>query len=132
MFPSKTKMCHRTGFEKSCFELCASQACQDRWVHIQGTNAQTGEPIDKWGCVDDHVVTLQLDQTRKLYGLQAAIESMRNEVTKLQVEQIARQERQHREALALPEMIAQGRLPGPAPEPGITLLSHAPEGGETH
>ncbi len=123
MFPPKEKMCHRTGFEKSCFELCASKACQDRWVHVQGTNAQTGGPIDTWGCVDDQIVTLELDQTRKLHGLQAAIESLRNETAKLLVEQIARQERQHREALNLPGILNGSYQLNAPPEPGITLLS---------
>lgn len=123
MFPPEKKMCHLTGFTKSCRDLCMSQACQDRWVHITGTNAQTGEAYDKWGCVDDQTVTLELDQTRKLHGLQAAIESLRNETVKILVEQIARQERQHREALNLPGILNGTYQITQAPEPGITLLS---------
>jgi hypothetical protein len=124
MFPPKTKMCHRTGFQKSCFELCASEACQDRWVHVTGDNAQTGEPIDKWGCVDDQAVMLQLDQTRRVHGVWHAIDKMRNEVVKLQVEQIARQERQHREALSFAPQALAPELPA-----GISLqaLEHAAE-----
>ena len=128
MFPPKTKMCHRTGFAKSCFELCASEACQGRWVHLTGTNAQTGEPLDVWGCIDDHAINLHLDQTRKLHGLQASMDSMRNEITKLQLEQIARQERQHREALSFVPQALAPELPA-----GISLqaLTHAePPDGE--
>lgn len=121
-FPPRTKMCHLTGFTQSCFELCASEACQGRWVHVTGDDAQTGAPVDVWGCVDDLKVTLQLDQTRRLNGLHKAVTDMRNEVTRLQVEQIARSERQHREALApLDEMRGTMRLA--PPEPGISLLS---------
>lgn len=129
MFPPKEKMCHLTGFKKSCFELCASKACSDRWVHVTGTNAQTGEPIDRWGCVDDQAVTLQLDQTRKLHALLATLQDTRNDIVKLQVEQIARSERQHREALApLDEMRSLTRLP--PPEPGISLALLSDESGE--
>ena len=129
MFPSEKKMCHLTGFTKSCLELCVSKACQDRWVHITGENPQTGEPIDKWGCVDDQAVTLHLDQTRRLHMLAATLQDTRNDIVKLQLEQIARSERQHREALApLDEMRGMTRLT--PPEPGITLLSHTPSSEE--
>lgn len=124
MFPPKEKMCHLTGFTKSCLELCSTKACQDRWVHVQGVNAQTGEALDMWGCVDDQAVTLQLDQTRKLHALLATLQETRNDITKLQVEQIARQERQHREALApLDEMRGMTRLAPPEPGVSIALLS---------
>lgn len=129
MFPPEKKMCHLTGFTKSCFELCATKACQDRWVHVQGTNAQTGETLDLWGCVDDQIVNLQLDQTRKLHALLATLQDTRNDITKLQVEQIARAERQHREALApLDEMRGMTRLA--PPEPGITLTLEDKSPGE--
>lgn len=129
MFPPKEKLCHLTGFTKSCFELCAEKACQDRWVHVQGTHAQTGEPIDKWGCVDDQIVTLQLDQTRKLHALLATLQDTRNDITKLQVEQIARQERQHREALA-PLDAMQGITRIAPPDPGVSIALLSDQSGE--
>jgi hypothetical protein len=60
---------------------------------------QTGEELNRFGCVDDHTITLQLDQTRRITGIQAAVESMRNELCKLQAEAMFREEQRHAENL---------------------------------
>jgi len=52
MLPDDKRMCHHTGFERSCCDLVGSKKCQ-RWAHIQGTHPQTGQPLDHYGCIDD-------------------------------------------------------------------------------
>lgn len=99
MFPDAKKMCHRTGFEKSCAELVASGKCQDRWVHINGQNKNTGEDINRFGCVDDHAYLLQIGMEHRLVGIQSAVETRGDNIVKAQMATMHNQERQHREAL---------------------------------
>lgn len=100
-FPDKKKMCHRTGFEKSCRDLLDDGTCQGRWVNVQGRNPQTDEIINKWGCVDDQAVLIQLSMEARLVGVQAAIESRGNDTIKMLSEGILRSERNYREMMAL-------------------------------
>lgn len=79
LYPDKESMCHRTGFEKSCRELVSSGACK-RWRIVEGEHPQTKAVLRKWDCIDNHLLVLQLDQTKKLLEMGAAIESFRNEV----------------------------------------------------
>lgn len=79
MMPPKERMCHLTGFTKSCRELVTSEACC-RWSNIVGTNPQTGATVDKWACIDDHVPFLLLEIGKLTLQAGAATESFRNEV----------------------------------------------------
>lgn len=81
MMPSKDRMCHCTGFARSCRELVTSEAC-GRWSKIEGTHPQTGAPLDQWGCDDDHEKLLLMNIARHVVGTQAATESFRNVVVK--------------------------------------------------
>lgn len=101
MIPPANKYCHRTGFRSKCQRLVTKGHCQGRWTHIMGIHPQTGQDVDAWGCADDHVALLGEEHTRRLLGLQHAVESMRNELVKLQVEAMSRQAQQHREAMSL-------------------------------
>lgn len=79
--PDKSTKCHRCNFEKSCRELVLDGACQ-RWSKISGSNPQTGEPMDKWACVDDltHILLLEIgNQTSKV---SVEVNALRNEVAK--------------------------------------------------
>ena len=98
-YPDKAKMCHRTGFEKSCRDLLDARICQDRWVNIIGRNPQTDESINRWGCVDDQAMLIQMSIEHRLVGIQAAVESRGNDTIKMLAEGIMRQERQHNDAM---------------------------------
>ena len=66
--PNEKRKCHRCSFEKSCRELVLSGACE-QWAKISGSNPQTGEPMDRWACVDDlqHILLLEIaNQTSKV------------------------------------------------------------------
>jgi hypothetical protein len=119
MFPDERKMCHRTGFSCSCLELVSTKKCQDRWVNIQGRNTNTGEDVNKFGCVDDHAYMLQLAVESRLIGIQAAVESRGNETIKMLGESILRQDHQHREAIGLAG--AESRLAPPTPQKLIAV-----------
>lgn len=115
-FPPKGKMCHKTGFEKECRVCVMDHGCE-MWKQVQGKNPITGEEISRWGCLEAMQDLFFVDMIRKQNGMQAAIESMRNELVKLSVEAMARQERQHREALtSIP-----GNYRHTIAEPGISL-----------
>lgn len=93
--PDKGRKCHRCNFEKSCRDLVFNGDCQ-RWSKISGSNPQTGEPMDKWGCIDDmhHILLLEIgNQTSKV---SVEINSLRNEMKK-----------SHDESLSLGSMAVQ-------------------------
>lgn len=108
-FPDKAKMCHRTGFAKSCRDLLDEKTCQGRWVHIQGQNMNgKGEPtpIDGYGCVDDVQYLLQQSFEYRLVGIQAAVEGRGDatqaallQLTSLTANVAALTQQQHDEAL---------------------------------
>lgn len=77
--PDENIKCRYTNFKKKCRDLC--QNCP-AWIHIQGTNPQTGVPEDYWNCADALVPILLMDNTQKQIETGAAIESFRNEVVK--------------------------------------------------
>jgi hypothetical protein len=119
MFPDEKKMCHRTGFTCSCLELVSTKKCQDRWVNLIGQNKNTGEEVNKFGCVDDHAYLLQMGMEARLIGIQAAVESRGNDTIKMLGEGILRQDHQHREAIGLSG--AESRLAPPEPRKLIAV-----------
>lgn len=61
--------------QKECLGLgCA-------WfTQIRGTNPQTGEPVDEWGCAVAWIPTLILETAQQSRQTGAAVESFRNEM----------------------------------------------------
>ena len=79
-FPPKDRMCHRTSFTKSCGDLVKSEACQKRWVLVQGSDPQTKTPVNEWGCIDDWAHILQLALIDQMRMAAAETEKLRNEL----------------------------------------------------
>ncbi len=77
--PPKERGCHRTGFEKNCRDLVVSGRCE-RWMTINGTNANTGEPVNGSKCIDDWIPYLMIENSAQQRQTGAAVESFRNEV----------------------------------------------------
>lgn len=75
--PPEKKCCLHTGFTKKCRALVVKGACE-RWIHIQGQDAQTGEQINKGTCIDDVGPFLSLENTKVNRQTGAAVESLRN------------------------------------------------------
>ena len=65
--------------KKACIEAdCAF------WTHILGTHPQSGMPVDQWGCAVTWLPLLLVENARHARGVQAAVESTRNEITSRQ------------------------------------------------
>jgi hypothetical protein len=84
MLPDKKVMCPYTGFQKSCWEGVAEHSCP-KWIHILGSDPNTGQQVDKYGCNDSfqHILMIENSQMQRQTG--AAVESFRNEMVKASV-----------------------------------------------
>lgn len=68
-------------FQKDVSKVC--HKCH-HFVKLQGTNKNTGEQVDEWMCADVAQVILQAENAQMSREAGAAVESMRNEMVKLQ------------------------------------------------
>tara|TARA_R100000231_G_C5277882_1_gene150713 strand:+ start:350 stop:658 length:309 start_codon:yes stop_codon:yes gene_type:complete len=59
-------------------ESCRQLECM-WYTQISGTNPQTGEPVNEYGCAVAWIPFLQVDNTKHVNEAGAAIESFRNE-----------------------------------------------------
>lgn len=82
MLPDAKVMCPATGFTKSCRAINAEFDCP-KFVRLAGANPQTGETLDKFGCVDSFLPLLMLENSQQQRQTAAAVESFRNEMVKL-------------------------------------------------
>ncbi|MCO4881568.1 hypothetical protein VOI32_14050 [Paraburkholderia caribensis] len=73
----KTKTC--PFLKKPCIEHECTM-----WTHIQGKHPQTGAIQDVWDCSVKWTPVLMVDHVHGLRGIQAAMESARNEITQRQ------------------------------------------------
>lgn len=81
MLPDEKVMCHHTSFDKPCREMVVNGRCR-KWVQIQGSNPNTGEPVNKWDCVDAWLPFLLIENSQMQRQTGASIDSFRNEVVK--------------------------------------------------
>ncbi len=83
MLPDQKVKCPATGFARSCREIVAECDCP-KFVSIKGQNPQTGEVVDRWGCVDSFLPLLLIENAQQSRQTGAAIESLRNVVSNAQ------------------------------------------------
>lgn len=81
MLPDKSVKCPHTGFTKSCLSIVSKCTCP-KWVKITGTNPNTGEYVDKFGCIDSFLHMLLIENSQQQRQTGAAVESFRNEMVK--------------------------------------------------
>jgi hypothetical protein len=63
------------------FKPCRQLECA--WfMQIRGTNPNTGEPVDEWGCSMAWMPMLMIENSQQQRGTSAAVESFRNEMVK--------------------------------------------------
>lgn len=93
LLPDPKIKCHRTGFRKSCRDIVARGQCQ-LWIGLQGTDPNTGAPIDKFACADSWLPMLMVENSQQQRQTAAAVESFRNEVVS-----------QNSELLSLPQRL---------------------------
>ena len=79
--PNDKRCCHHTGFTKKCKSLVTSGKCE-RWVHIIGMDKNSGEQINRYGCVDDWTPSLMIENSLEARQTAAAVESFRNEMVR--------------------------------------------------
>lgn len=82
MLPDKSVMCPYTGFAKSCFEGVTSHSCP-KWVHLTGTDPNTGKQYDNFGCADTFIPVLLVEVASQSRQTGAAVESFRNEMVRV-------------------------------------------------
>jgi len=77
------KFCPLTG------DPCAEHQCE-WYTHILGTNPQTGEQMDKFGCTVAFLPMLLIENSQQQRQTGAAVESFRNEMVHSNMQAISR------------------------------------------
>jgi len=62
-------------------EDCKGLGCTF-FTQIRGTNPNTGEPVDEWGCAINWIPFLLIENSQMQRQTGAAVESFRNEVAR--------------------------------------------------
>lgn len=75
--------CPYTGNKVLCSK---NNDCCPKWVYIQGKHPQTGENIDEWMCQDSWSPFLIIENSKFVNEIGAAIESLRNEIVRIESE----------------------------------------------
>jgi hypothetical protein len=78
MLPPETIMCHRTGFQISCFEGVTKHKCR-LWCHVQGKDAMD-QDVDVYGCADEIELKFIHEISRQLRCVAASSDKVANEV----------------------------------------------------
>lgn len=81
MLPDPKVKCPATGFARSCREIISECDCP-KFVSIKMQHPQTGEHVDKHGCVDAFLPLLLIEGAQMSRQAGAAVESLRNEIVK--------------------------------------------------
>lgn len=64
-------------------KACIENRCRF-WIHVTGKHPQSGASLDHFDCAVAWLPVLLVDNARHTVGVQAAVESMRNEVIQRQ------------------------------------------------
>lgn len=59
------------------------------WTHLRGTNPNSGQPVDEWGCAIAWLPMLLVENAQQARQAGAAIETFRNGVIEHVVETVA-------------------------------------------
>ena len=80
MLPDERIMCHRTGFQVSCFDGVTKHRCR-LWCHVSGTDAM-GKDIDVYGCADELSIKLLHEVAKEVRQAAASTDKVATEVKK--------------------------------------------------
>jgi len=97
--PNEKVMCHHTGFKQNCRELVCSGKC-NRWIQIQGYDANTGVQINESNCIDNWTPRLLVENSRQTRSNAAAIENLTTEVDRAHQEDMVMRSKEVLDALA--------------------------------
>lgn len=81
MLPNEKVMCHRTAFEKSCFDMVTRCKCQ-LWIGVHGVNPNTGVEIDRYECGDKTASMQRMEIASLIDQVAGSLQSERNEIIK--------------------------------------------------
>lgn len=95
MLPDPKIKCPATGFARSCREIIAECDCP-KFVRITGHEPNTGQQVDRAGCVDGFLPMLLIENSQQQRQTAAAVESFRNEMVKLNLAALAQGASTHR------------------------------------
>ena len=79
--PDKNLRCPATAFAQSCREIIVEHECP-KYVQIRGMDPNTGESVDRFGCVDSFLPMLLIENSQQQRQTGAAVESFRNEMVR--------------------------------------------------
>lgn len=82
MLPDKKIKCPYTAFKTSCFDGVTKHQCP-KWIHIRGTDPNSGEAVDQYNCSDAWLPMLLIENAQQSRQTGAAVESFRNEMVTL-------------------------------------------------
>ncbi|RAI34513.1 hypothetical protein [Rhodoplanes serenus] len=77
--PNKDVGCHHTGFARKCRDLVSSGECT-RWMLIQGTSPNNGQPVNRHDCVDNWTPLLLIEAALQARQSGASADKVANEV----------------------------------------------------
>ena len=103
MLPDEKIKCPATGFKQRCRTIVSRCECP-KFVSVRMQNPQTGEKVDRYGCVDSFLPMLLIENAQQSRQAGAAIESFRNEVVK-SGEEAARERDKTLAALGIPKLV---------------------------
>jgi hypothetical protein len=101
MLPDKNIRCHRTGFARTCASIVGKGQCR-LYMQLMGMHPQTGEQLNKWGCADEFLPMLLIENSQQQRQTGAAVESFRNEMVSANDRAL--------DALSAPARIVQDKL----------------------
>jgi len=117
--PDEKIMCHRTGFEKSCFDMVTRCKCQ-LWVKVSGQHPQSEKPIDHYACADSWMPLLTLEVANMVRQNTASTDKVATEIKghrddTVTVGAILTQRTRDAVVQALEDSGVMGQLPSPPP-----------------
>lgn len=80
MKPDPNIKCPYTAFQRTCRDIVAECDCP-KFVHIVGTNVNTGEALNKYGCIDSFLHMLMIENSQQQLRTAASIDKLREEVS---------------------------------------------------
>ena len=94
MLPDPKIRCPATGFARTCRSIVAAEdgSTCPKFVQIRGMDPQSGEHVDRFGCVDGFLPLLLVEIAQQTRQAGAATESFRNEVVRRTDENVQRQQ----------------------------------------
>jgi hypothetical protein len=86
----KGTKCPFSAFEKDCRQLVSDEVCKN-WVHLQGHNPLTGEPMSQWGCAFSLSWLFAAEAAKNGLQAQANVQTLRNMIfdPKIRAKQLA-------------------------------------------